>query len=188
MGVQGHGTGNRRITGFTVLEVLVTLVIATILLLTAVPAFQQFTWKQHMRAAVGNLHNDLLTARSEAVFRNASVVACPGNPVAGCTGSSDWGKGWIVFADGSEDRQRQPDEVLIRQGQVFEALTISGSAGRSSIRFLPDGSAPGSNGTIGFCGRGGPQQARKLVVSNIGRIRRDEFATVDPQFCPDVLN
>ena len=122
--------------------------------------------------------------RSEAVFRNVSVVACPGDPTRGCTGTSDWDSGWIVFADDSGDRQHQPAEPLIRRGQVFEALAISGSAGRRSIRFLADGSAPVSNGTIGFCGRGGPALARKLVISNIGRIRRDDFPGIDPANCP----
>jgi type IV fimbrial biogenesis protein FimT len=184
MGIHGHGTGVHRHTAFTVLELLVTLVIAAILLLTAVPAFQQFSWRQHMRAAVGNLHNDLLVARSEAVFRNISVVACPGDPAGGCQGSSDWSDGWIVFADDSGDRQHQPAETLIRRGQVFEALAISGSAGRRSVRFLADGSAPGSNGTIGFCGLGGPALARRLVISNIGRIRRDDYPAIDPANCP----
>ncbi len=184
MHIHGHGISMQKHAGFTVLELLVTLVIAAILLLAAVPGLQQFSWRQHMRAAVGNLHNDLLVARSEAVFRNVSVVACPGDPARGCVGSSDWSGGWIVFADDSGDRQHQPAETLIRRGQVFEALAISGSAGRRSVRFLADGSAPGSNGTIGFCGLGGSAQARRLVISNIGRIRRDDYPAIDPANCP----
>ena len=184
MAIHGHGTGVRRYSAFTVLELMVVVAIAAILLLTGVPALQQFTWRQHMRAAVGNLQNDLLTARSEAVFRSTSVVACPGDPQLGCSGSADWSRGWIVFADVNEDRQAQADETVLRQGQVFEHISIGGSAGRSSIRFLPDGSAPGSNSTIGFCGPGGPRQARKLVVSNIGRIRRDQYPSIEPNNCP----
>jgi type IV fimbrial biogenesis protein FimT len=177
MGIYRHG-------GFTVLELLVTLGVAAILLLTAAPALQHFTWRQHMRAAVGNLHNDLLSARSEAVFQNVSVVACPGDPQAGCSDSSDWSHGWIVFTDFNGDRRRQQDETVVRTGQVFETLAINGSAGRHGVRFLPDGSAPGSNGTIGFCGPGGPAQARKLVISNIGRIRRDHYPRIDATLCP----
>jgi type IV fimbrial biogenesis protein FimT len=184
MDTHGHGTGDRRHSAFTVLELLVTLAIASVLLLIAVPSFQQFTWRQHMRAAVGNLHNDLLLARSEAVFRHASVVACPGDAQAGCADSSDWSGGWIVFPDLNGDRQLQPGETVVRRGQVFEALTISSSAGRSAVRFMPDGSAAGSNTTIGFCGRGGPPLARKLVISNIGRIRRDAYPGIAATRCP----
>jgi len=178
MRIHEHGTG------FTVLELLVTLAIAAVLLVTGVPSFQHFTWRQHMRAAVGDLQNDLLAARSEAVYRNASVVACPGDPSVGCADSSDWSGGWIVFVDLDEDRQHQPDETLLRRGQVFEPVAIASSTNRTRIRFFPDGSAPGSNGTIAFCGRGGPALARKLVISNIGRIRRDDHPDVDPSLCP----
>ena len=179
-----HMTGPVRQSAFTVLELLVTLTIAAILLLTAAPALQQFTWRQHMRAGVGNLHNDLLAARSEAVYRNVAVVACPGEPLAGCADSSNWSQGWIVFPDLNGDRQRQAVEDVVRTGQVFENLAIFSSSGRRSIRFLPDGSAPGSNGTIGFCGLGGPARARKLVISNIGRIRRDLYPVIDGALCP----
>ena len=188
MGIRSHGTGIRRQTAFTVLELLVTLTIAAILLVTGAPALQQFTWKQHMRAAVGNLHNDLLAARSAAVFRSESFVACPGDPRPGCSDSTAWIRGWIVFPDLNGDRRRQPDETLLRQGQVFEALSITGSRGRDHIRFLPDGSAPGSNSTIGLCGFGGPGQARKLVISNVGRIRRDLYPGIDPGRCAPPLH
>jgi type IV fimbrial biogenesis protein FimT len=177
-------TGASRQFAFTVLELLVTLSIMAILLLMATPALQQFTWRQHMRAGVGNLHNDLLAARSEAVLRNVTVVACPGNPLTGCADSSNWSQGWIVFPDFNGDLQHQAAEGLVRTGQVFENLGIFSSSGRRSIRFLPDGSAPGSNGTIGFCGLGGPSLARKLVISNIGRIRRDLFPDIDAALCP----
>jgi len=184
MHIHGHGTGCTRQDGFTVLELMITLSIASILLLTGIPTFQQFTLKQDMSAAIASLHNDLLMGRSEAVFRNERIVACPGSPAEGCSGASHWGAGWIVFGDSNGDRQRQDSETVIRHGQGFERLSIQGSAGRSDIRFFPDGSTPGSNGSITFCGPGGPENARKLVISNLGRIRRDTAPDLDPAFCP----
>lgn len=178
MHIHAHGTG------FTVLELMVTLSIAAILLVSGLPALQQFTQRQHMKAALGNLHKDLLAARSEAVFRGGDVVACPGAPGSGCTGAADWSGGWIVFADINGDRLWQAGEPLLRHGQVFERLRITGSSGRRFVRFYPDGSAPGSNGSLWFCGPGGPAQARRLVISNVGRIRRDLAPDIDPARCP----
>jgi type IV fimbrial biogenesis protein FimT len=183
MHIHGHGTGCNNQDGFTVLELMITLSIASILLIIGVPSFQQFTMKQHMSAAIASLHNDLLMGRSEAVYRNARVIACPGSPAEGCSGSNHWSIGWIVFADSNGDRQRQEGEAIVRHGNAFENLDIRGSAGRSDIRFLPDGSAPGSNASITFCGRGGPGKARKLVISNLGRIRRDTISDLDPALC-----
>jgi len=63
-------------------------------------------------------------------------------------------------------------------------MRILGSAGRADIRFFTDGSAPGSNGSITFCGPGGPAQARKLIISNLGRIRRETVPDLDLAKCP----
>jgi type IV fimbrial biogenesis protein FimT len=178
MDIHGHGTG------FTLLEILATLSIVALLLAVGVPSLQHFTQRQQMKAAVGSLHNDLLLARSEAIVRNLEVVACPGAPAVGCAGASDWSRGWIVFGDGNGDRQRQASEALLRHGPGFERIRIASSSGRSSVRFFPDGSAPGSNGSIAFCGDGGPLQAWRLVVSNIGRVRAAEYPEIDPAACP----
>jgi type IV fimbrial biogenesis protein FimT len=184
MKIHAHGTGTKHPFGFTVIELMVTVSIAGILLVTAIPSFRQFTLQQRMKAAISSLHNDLMMGRSEAVHLNTRVVSCPGDPLTGCSGNNDWSEGWIVFADANADRLYQKTEMLIRHGQGYRDVLIYGSAGRTEIRFFPDGSAPASNGSISFCGAGGPEKARKLVISNVGRIRRDTAPDLDPEFCP----
>ena len=177
MQIHAHGTGA------TVLELMVTLAIVAALLGIAVPSYESFINRQRMKTAVAGLHNDLLAARSQAVYRNAVVVACPGDPENGCTGSSDWSGGWIVFEDRNDDRQLSGKETLLRHGQPPEAVAVHAPASRRQLRFFPDGSTPGSNGSITFCGRDGPPGARRLVISNIGRVRRDPYPGVDPALC-----
>jgi len=184
MQIHGHGTGHKSGTGFTVLELMITLSIACILLVAGVPSFQDFSRKQHMKAAVSTLQNDLMMGRSEAVRLNMRVVTCPGSPDDGCSGGNEWSGGWIVFDDENADRQRQANEAIVRQGQEIENLIIRTTAGRTDFRFFPDGSAPGSNGSITFCDMGGPEQARKLVISILGRIRRDRAPGIDAANCP----
>jgi len=184
MRIHSHGTGKPFQTGITVLELMITLTIAAILFSASLPAYQQFTLKQRMKAAVTALHNDLLMARSEAVLRGNLVVICPGSPLEGCRGSNDWSSGWIVFPDHNGDRQRQQDETILRHGQGIERVNILSSIHRRDIRFFPGGSTPGANGTISLCGFGGPENARKLVISNIGRIRRDIYPGINPSLCP----
>ncbi len=178
MEIHAHGTG------FTLFELAVALAIATILLGLAGPSFEQFGNRQRMKAAVAGLQQDLLAARSQAVFRSTIVVACPGGPDAGCSGGSDWSNGWIVFEDTNGDRLRQAGEPLLRHGQPPDAITITAPPSRPELRFFPDGTTPGSNGSIELCGRDGPPGARKLVISNIGRIRRDRHEAIDPALCP----
>jgi type IV fimbrial biogenesis protein FimT len=184
MDIQSHGTGKPLQTGVTVLELMITLSIAAILFSASLPAYQQFTWKQRMKAAVNALHNDLMTARSDAVLNGTPVVICPGNPATGCLGSNNWSTEWIIFRDHNGDRQHQQDEILLRHGYGSEQVKILSSIHRTNIRFFPGGTAPGANGTISLCGPGGPENARKVVISNIGRIRRDTHPTINPTLCP----
>ncbi len=170
--------------GFTVIELMVALAISAILISLGVPAFQDYLLRQRMNASISALHSDLLYARSQAVYRNTQVVACPGSPTEGCLESADWTGGWIVFSDVNGDRHRQDDEELLRHGQGLEQVMIHGSSGRTNVRFFPDGTTPGSNGSFSLCGPGGPEHARKLVISNLGRIRRDTAQKLDPAHCP----
>ena len=184
MQFHGPSRASRPQCGFTVLELMVTVSIAGLLLVTGIPSFQNFSQQQHIKAAVASLQNDLMIGRSEAVHLNARVVSCPGSPVNGCSGDTEWSDGWIVFADSNADRQHQPGEFILRHGHGFENLRIVSSTGRTSIRFFPDGSTPGSNGNITFCGLGGPDQARKLIISNLGRVRREAAPDMDTANCP----
>lgn len=177
MHIHAHGTGT------TVLELMAALAIAAILLALAVPSYESFTNRQRMKAAVAALHNDLAAARAEAVHRNAVVQACPGAPLAGCTGGNNWSGGWIVFEDDNGDRAHQDTEALLRHGMPHKGISIHAPSSRPELRFFPDGSAPGSNVSIGLCGRDGAEHARRLVISNIGRIRRDTFPGIDPTLC-----
>ena len=184
MDIHGHGTGIRYQFGLTLLELLITIALAAILLVGGIPAFGSFVTKQRMKAAVSNLHSDLLMARSQAVYQNKVVVACPSPGGKECSGGSDWSHGWIVFEDDNRDRQRQQSELLLRHVQSPAQVVILSPVNRREIRFFPDGSAPGSNASISLCGQDGPPGARKLVISNIGRIRRDTFETIESGRCP----
>ena len=170
--------------GFTILELMITLSITAVLLTLGIPAFHEYSLKQNMNAAVNSLQNDLLYGRSQAIYQDTQVIACPGSPSNGCTDSTDWGDGWIVFSDANTDRQHQDDEALLRHTQALQHILVHSSVGRTNIRFYPNGSAPGSNASFSLCGLGGPEKARKLVISNLGRIRRDEPENLDPIHCP----
>ena len=170
--------------GFTVMELMAAVSIAAILLSMGVPAFQEYSLRQRMNASISALHSDLLYGRSQAVYRNAQVVACPGKPGDGCAVSTDWTAGWIIFSDSNSDRQHQDGEDMLRHGQGLENIMIHSSSGRTNFRFYPNGTTPGSNGSFTLCGPGGSEHARKLVISNLGRIRRDVAGNLDPIHCP----
>ena len=163
---------------------MITLAVAAILLVIGVPAFQDFGARQRMSAALHALHGQLALARDAAIRTGAAVVACPGTPESGCREDSDWSDGWFVFSDFNTDRAFQAGERVHRVEPGLEYIVIRSSSGRPTLRFHANGSAPGSNGTITFCDRRGPGEARKLVISNTGRIRREAAPETDPGACP----
>ena len=170
--------------GFTLLELLITVGIVALLLIIGIPAFQDFGMSQRMSATINALHSHLSLARNQAIRFNTKVIACPGTTGAGCLEEGNWSDGWIVFSDFNDDRQYQTEESLHRVELGMEQVLIHSSSGRHHLRFYPNGSAPGSNGSITFCDRRGPSKARKLVISNLGRIRRDQAQNLDAQYCP----
>lgn len=174
----------RNKAGFSLIELMVTVSIAAILISMGIPAFQNYALKQRLNAAVNALHNDLLMARSQAIHRDMQVIACPLKAQSGCTGKTDWSEGWIVFGDSNEDGNFQEGESILRHGQKVENVMIHSTAGRTHFRFYSNGTAPGSNGSISLCGLGGPFMARKLVISNLGRVRRDMAKSLDEAYCP----
>jgi type IV fimbrial biogenesis protein FimT len=79
----------RRFAGFTMVELLVTLAIGAILATVAVPSFSGLIASQRAKAAASELFASFLTARSDAIMRNANVTV---SPLAG-----GWSQGWQIL-------------------------------------------------------------------------------------------
>ena len=93
--------------GFTLVELLITIVVVSILLAAGVPAFQSFIKNNRVTAQANDLISTIQLARSEALKRGVNTVVCASNEPAKCTGKDTWADGWIVFSD--PDRNNAPD-------------------------------------------------------------------------------
>jgi len=174
----------RQRTGFTALELIVTMTIVAILLAAGVPAFKDYSWNLRMRTAMDMLQADLNLARGRAISHNVRTVICPMSADGDCTGQPVWQHGWIVFADLNADRNWQNGEPLFRQANAIDLVSISSSASRNNLRFYPNGSAPGSNASITFCDSRGAAEAGTITVSNSGRIRIQTKVASPTENCP----
>jgi len=175
---------NRKLQGITALELMVTMAIVAILLTTGVPAFKNYGWNLRMKTAMDSLQTDMNLARGYAISHNIQTIICPASDSSACSGSSDWQDGWIVFTDLNGDREKQDGEPLRKQASAVEFLTINSSRSRSYLRFYPNGSAPGTNISIGFCDSRGSRFAGKILVSNSGRIRMETGGIEPTENCP----
>ncbi len=89
----------KRSRGFTLIELMITLLLAAIILALGVPGFQDIVRNNRAATQSNELISALSLARSEAVKRGARVSLCPSTDQATCTGGTNWANGWIVFRD-----------------------------------------------------------------------------------------
>ena len=94
----------RNQTGFTLIELVVTLVIASVLAGVAMPVMSTMLVSNRIRTSGTDLMSALLLARSEAIKRNGQVSVQPA-----LTG--DWSKGWIVEAVGSGEQYERREAL-----------------------------------------------------------------------------
>jgi len=123
--------GTQGFRGFTLIELMVTISIMAILLMIAVPSFQNATLGSKLSSFANNLVSSAHLARSEAIKRNAAVELCVSNNGEECA-SGGWEQGWIVLA--------ADDTVIQHQQALPVGLMITG--GVDSLIFQPSGVNP----------------------------------------------
>ncbi|WP_373083405.1 GspH/FimT family pseudopilin [Zhongshania sp.] len=82
---------NTLISGYTLIELMVTVAVVAVLATVAVPNFTAFIDSSRERGDVQQLMRSMVAARSEAVVR--------ARPVTLTATAGDWSKGWRVWVD-----------------------------------------------------------------------------------------
>jgi len=143
--------------GFTLVELMVTIAIAAILLMVAVPSFDDALLNGKLTSQSNAVLSTLQLARSEAIKRNARVTVCKSaqstTPPSGtCTSSGGWNQGWIIFHDADGDGVLDAGETIVqRGGALAPGFSLTGDANLSdAISFVSSGGATQS-GTLSLC-------------------------------------
>jgi type IV fimbrial biogenesis protein FimT len=108
----------RRDSGFTMMELVMTMAIVVILGTIAVPGFKFVTTSNRIATEVNGLLGDIQFARSQAVKEGFSVTICTSTSGTGCT-NTDWELGWIVFLDTNSNKAVDVGEAIIRTQPAF---------------------------------------------------------------------
>jgi type IV fimbrial biogenesis protein FimT len=179
--------------GFSLLELMVTVMIVGILLGVGVPSFRAFQRGGVMTAAANDLVGNITLARAEAIKRQVPITVCASmdsmtaNPTCGVGPSP----GYIVFVDDANPLLAQPTDgnavvdpgelVLAQHAPPGGTLTIFADTpylafGPSGFRLAQAvGQAQPSLTTLLLCDdrgnedAGGTSAARVVTVSPTGR-------------------
>jgi type IV fimbrial biogenesis protein FimT len=116
-------------TGFTLVELLVTITVMAILLAIAVPSFTDVTLGSKLSSYANSLAANAYLARGEAIKRNTPVTLCVSSNGTSC-GAGGWEQGWIVLASGT---------VIQHQAALPAGLKITADTGATSFIFSPTG-------------------------------------------------
>jgi type IV fimbrial biogenesis protein FimT len=136
--------------GFTLVEIMIVIAVASIIMTIAIPSFLAWLPNLHFRQATRDLFLDLQMAKQEAVKRNINVgielndIGCPalGNRVPSPGGS------YILFLDDgsgagvANDRIRHADEPVIKDVRFPQNVAFCGNTFGPSgtiISFQPNG-------------------------------------------------
>lgn len=160
--------------GFTLTELLVCLSVIAIITLVAVPPMRALSKRSRATSTTNALITHLHLTRSTAITRRVTTVMCPTTDGAACSDSTDWGSGWLVFLDrsGTGRPDATADIVRAQQQPISASMQLSSTAGRTRIRYLPDGRSAGSNLTLSLCDDQGALLSR-VIVNNTGRVRSE---------------
>ena len=174
-------------SGFTLLELLITLAVSAILIGLAMPSMQSLLGDSEMTSTSNEFVYSLQTARSEAIKRAGPVGLCPSTapeadePV--CDGS-DYARGWIVFfdADGNGSRETTDQIVLQAEERPSRFTFTPDTAFAQRIYFGPSGTSinPAGvplSGVINIRYSSGEEQRTVRIAAN-GRIKTINPAAV----------
>ncbi len=172
--------------GFTLYELLITVLIVGVVLTFGIPNLREFTQNSRMTSTANDLHAAFQLARSEAARSKSNITVCASanamSAAADCGGTLD--QGYIVFVDTDGDiaRSGATETVLRAHDAAPDGVSLRIANGATYFSFAPTGLGRGNvNGNpaitqIVMCDErgnvtaaGGNSAARLFVTTPLGR-------------------
>lgn len=162
--------------GFTLIELLITLAVAGILMMVAVPSFVQFQRNAQLSDATSNFMAAINAARANAMKQGLNTYLIP-------VTNTNWSSGWLVYSDSNWDQAftAGTDPVILQHDALSTDLTVLTSGAAGGPNSLVDGylmfngsgyprlkNGNFSNGRIEIKNTG---RTMTLIFDSVGRVR-----------------
>lgn len=160
---------------FTLYEVLIVLVIASVLAALAVPGFQESIRRNRLQAAAQSLATSFSLARSEAIKLTQSVTIA-----ANAGNGTDWSGGWAAWGPAGAGSNAAAGAILTQAPAYPAPFTLNANAAAAggfsfdpSGRLAVAGQPPGTTLIFVLCAGGSAlvNNAAAVTVSPSGRVR-----------------
>lgn len=172
-----YQAGKWRLRGFTLIELMVTLALASVLMMIAVPSYISFTRNSQLSDVVSNFVAGFNAARSNAMKLGFNTLMIPQDTMVG------WSSGWMIFTDTNWDNSYTAgtdtliaEHPAIPAGAGITVTVIGGSPNSLAANYLLFNgsgfpklqSGAFSNGSIVF---NNMDRSTTIIYSQAGRIR-----------------
>jgi type IV fimbrial biogenesis protein FimT len=153
-------------SGFTIMELLLTLLIVGILAGIGLPSFNNLIANNKMSSNANEIVGAFNLARSEAAKQGARIN------VSSVSGGTDWATGYRVWRDANANAAYDAGEEIRIYEAIDSGLTLTGTV--ASINFNAVGFAS-SVMTLTLCSGEAVINDRQLDVALSGRININQF-------------
>jgi type IV fimbrial biogenesis protein FimT len=161
--------------GFTILELLITLIILALLMTIGIPSFAYQVQNTKLKTTALSLLEAVELTRSKAVFTNKRVVV---------RNQDEWSGGWEIFMDANDNGvQDENEEILQTHEKIDGVRIISNTPLKNYISFIGSGEsryagrANGGGfqaGTFKVCPKT-KGDGYTLILARGGRMRMDKI-------------
>lgn len=171
--------------GFTLIELIVTLAVATVLGIIALPNLNTLIQNNRIASQANDLIGAMNVARSEAIKRGVQANVCAANTTqTACANGTNWANGWIVFVDQNEAGTTstlgtlQNDDLILRvRPGLGGSNTLTSTDG--TISYSPTGFADAAQ-NFTLCDSRGNEFGRIIGITNTGRAATTKTTTQCP--------
>lgn len=160
---------------FSLFELLITLSILSIMMMIAIPNFQNYQARQEISQLLPLIRQHVSLAKNTAQIHHTNIIICSSSTVDKCE-LNQWNNGIIVFSDLNNNKKIDHNETIHKLTQTdlrFGSIKWNGGVTSPNVvTFQGDTGLPrGSPGNFLYCSFKNPDHHRYISISPMGHTR-----------------